>query len=83
MALLAVLAVVMLLYISPVSHWITQSRTAAAQRQELRLLEQENTRLRARSRALRRPDALEREARRLGMVRTGERAYSIEDLPSR
>jgi hypothetical protein len=30
---------------------------------------------------LRDPRALEREARRLGMVRQGERAYVIEGLP--
>jgi hypothetical protein len=30
---------------------------------------------------LRDPGALEQEARKLGMVRQGERAYVIEDLP--
>ena len=78
-----VLGVVLLLYISPISHWVSQKRTASAHREELRLLKAENGRLRTRARQLRRPDALEREARRLGMVRIGERAYAIEDLPSR
>jgi hypothetical protein len=32
-------------------------------------------------RSLRDPGALEREARRLGMVRAGERSYVIENLP--
>jgi hypothetical protein len=31
----------------------------------------------------RQPEALEREARRLGMVRQGERSYVIENLPAR
>ena len=38
-------------------------------------------RSRAASKALRSPGALEREARRLGMVQPGERAYVIENLP--
>ena len=38
-------------------------------------------RLTRRLRALRDPGALEREARRLGMVRVGERSYVIENLP--
>lgn len=79
-ALLAVLGAILLLYISPASHWIAQSRTAADRRTELRELERENTRLRARLRALAHPGAVEREARRLGMVRRGERAYVIENL---
>ena len=44
-------------------------------------LTQENRHLRQRVRALRDPGALELEARRLGMVRQGERAYVIEKLP--
>ena len=38
--------------------------------------------LRARRADLRRPAALEREARRLGMVRPGEQPYVVEGLPS-
>ena len=41
----------------------------------------QQTRLERRLRALRDPGALEREARRLGMVRVGERSYVIENLP--
>ncbi|MBD0283459.1 MAG: septum formation initiator family protein [Thermoleophilaceae bacterium] len=80
-ALLATLVAILLLYISPAKHWIQQSGTAAAQREELRELADENRELRRRVRALRDPGALEREARRLGMVRQGERAYVIENLP--
>ena len=83
MALLAVLLVVVLLYVSPVSHWISQSRTADAQGQELSELKRENAELKARARSLRRPYALEHEARELGMVRVGERAFAVEDLPAR
>jgi cell division protein FtsB len=78
MALLGVLGVILLLYVSPLAHWVEQSRTAEDQRAELRGLEQEHRRLAERARALERPEAIEREARRLGMVRRGERAYVIE-----
>jgi cell division protein FtsB len=80
-ALLGVLVVIIGLYISPVKHWFEQSRTADEQRAELRQLERDNARLEARVRELRRPDALEREARKLGMVKLGERAYAIENAP--
>jgi cell division protein FtsB len=80
-ALLTTLVAILLLYISPAKHWIQQSRTAGAQQEELRELTDENRQLKRRVRALRNPGALEREARRLGMVRQGERAYVIENLP--
>jgi cell division protein FtsB len=80
-ALLGTLVVILLLYISPAKHWWQQSRTAGAQKDELRDLTVENRSLKKRVRALRDPGALEREARRLGMVRQGERAYVIEGLP--
>jgi cell division protein FtsB len=80
-ALLAMLGTILLLYISPATHWLTQSRTADEHRAELRDLEGENRDLKARIRSLRRPEALERDARRLGMVRRGERAFVIENLP--
>lgn len=76
-ALLAVLGVVMLLYISPVSNWLAQGRSAREHRTEVRRLHRENAALAERARRLRRPDALEREARRLGMVKRDERAYVI------
>ena len=79
----AVLGVIMLLYISPAKHWIEQSRTAGEQKTELRDLTRENQSLKRRVKALDNPGALEREARGLGMVREGERAYVIENLPGR
>ena len=81
LALLGTLFVILMLYISPAKHWWEQSRTSNAQEQELEDLTKENRGLKERVRALRDPGALEREARRLGMVRQGERAYVIEGLP--
>jgi cell division protein FtsB len=80
-ALLATLVVIVLSYLSPARQWIKQSGTAGHQKQELSDLGAQNKKLKQRLRALRDPGALEREARRLGMVRVGERSYVIENLP--
>ena len=81
LALLFTLFVIVLLYISPAKHWLQQSSTAGEQRRELQELTKDNEQLKARVHDLKDPGALEREARRMGMVRQGERAYVIEDLP--
>jgi cell division protein FtsB len=80
-ALLITLVVIVLSYLSPARHWLQQSGTASRQKQELSELNGQRTKLQRRLRALRDPGALEREARRLGMVRVGERSYVIENLP--
>ncbi len=81
-ALLATLLFIVALYVSPAKHWFQQSRTAGHQADELGQLREENRTLKRRVTALRDPGALEREARRLGMVRQGERSYVIENLPT-
>ncbi len=81
MALLSTLLVIVFSYLSPARQWIRQSGTANHQMQELSELKREDKALDRRLRALRDPGALEREARRLGMVRVGERSYVIENLP--
>ncbi len=78
MALLGVLGVILMLYISPAKHWFEQSSTARDQSHQLDQLTQENRRLKSRVHSLRNPGALEREARKLGMVREGERSYVIK-----
>ena len=80
-ALLAMLGVILLLYISPTKHWIEQSGTKSAQETELKELSGENRTLKRKVRALRDPGTLEQEARRLGMGRRGERSYVIENPP--
>jgi cell division protein FtsB len=80
-ALLGTLVVILFSYASPARQWIKQSGTAGHQKQQLSELHKENRSLKQRLRALRDPGALEREARRLGMVRAGERSYVIENLP--
>jgi cell division protein FtsB len=80
-ALLGTLVMILFAYASPARQWIKQSGTAGHQKQVLSELAGENRTLKNRVRALRDPGALEREARRLGMVRAGERSYVIENLP--
>jgi cell division protein FtsB len=77
------LVVILALYVSPAVHWLKQSHTASRQRQELRDLAREHRALLRRARELRDPGAIEREARLLGMVRRGERAFVVEKLPRR
>jgi cell division protein FtsB len=77
LALVAMLGVIVLLYVSPVKHWIQQSGTKQDQQQRLDQLKRENTRLESRLRYLKRPDSVDREARRLGMVKRGERAFVV------
>jgi cell division protein FtsB len=79
-ALLTVLCAILLSYISPISHWLRQSQTAKHEQAELSELQAEKAQLKHRIADLKRPLALEREARKLGMIKEGERAYVIENL---
>jgi len=76
-ALLAVFAFVLYLYIGPLVSWVSTYRQAGEKRQEVAVLKERNTELKTRRRELRDKRALEREARRLGMVKAGEKAYVV------
>ena len=78
LALLFTLFVIVLLYIRPVAHWVQQRQTAAHSEADLRDLRREHDRLEARLRELSGTGAVERQARRMGMVRQGERPYAVE-----
>ena len=82
-ALLFVLGLVIYLYIGPARTWVSTWSEAREKREEVAALRTENARLEARRNELKRVSALEREARRLGMVKAGERAYVVEGLPPR
>ena len=82
-ALLATLGIVLLLYISPLHRWLTQRNLAAQETQQLQQLQQQNKELRSNIKRLHDPTALEAQARKLGMVRRGEREYVIGNLPKR
>ena len=82
-ALIAVFAFVLYLYIGPAASWVSTYHEAKKKRAEVAALKAENQRLRERRKELRDPASLEREARRLGMVKAGEKSYVIEGLPQR
>ena len=81
-ALLVVLFGIVVLYAGPARSYVSTQREAGQRRAELARLKQEHQRLLARRAELRSPAALEREARRQGIVKPGERPYVIEHLPS-
>ncbi|HEX2085115.1 MAG TPA: septum formation initiator family protein [Solirubrobacteraceae bacterium] len=80
-ALLLVLLGVIALYINPARSWWSTKQESAQRASEVAALERENAKLRARRDELKDPRKLEEEARRLGMVRPGERAFIVEGLP--
>jgi cell division protein FtsB len=79
--LLVMLGGILLLYVSPAKHWWDQSRTAKNQTADLRALQVQHAQLVRKVKTLSNPDTLEMEARRLGMVKVGERAFVIENPP--
>jgi cell division protein FtsB len=82
-ALLFVAALVLYLYIGPTRSFVTTYKESKQRKGEVAALKRENQRLVARRNQLRRPQTLETEARGLGMVRGGEKAYVVRGLPKR
>ena len=81
--LLLVLAGILLLYVGPAVSYVQTWRESKARQADLRALQRENARLLARRRALEDPRSLELQARAMGLVRHGERAFVIEGLRAR
>jgi cell division protein FtsB len=81
-ALIAVFAFVLYLYVGPAVKWVSTWNHAKEKRAEVAALKARHAELAARRRELRDDSALEREARRLGMVKAGEKAFVVE-LPPR
>ena len=81
-ALIAVFAFVLYLYIGPAVNWVSTYRQAGEKRADVATLKERHAELVERRRQLRDKRALEREARRLGMVKAGEKAFVVE-LPPR
>jgi cell division protein FtsB len=82
-ALLLVLLLIVYLYVGPVRSWWSTWQDSKAKQAQVQRLERENAQLRARKAALGTPQALEREARRIGMVRPDERPFVVRGLPDR
>jgi cell division protein FtsB len=79
-ALLLVLIGVIALYVNPLRTYVSTWSEAKTRRAEVAELQKENRKLRERRAQLSDRRALEREARRLGMVKPGERAYVVRGL---
>ena len=77
-ALIFVFVFVLYLYVGPALKWISTYKQAGEKRAEVQQLRARNDKLKARRHELRDKSALEREARRLGMVKAGEKAYVVE-----
>jgi cell division protein FtsB len=80
-ALIGVFAFVLYLYVGPAARWVSTYRQAQTKRAEVATLHAENRKLRAQQRELERSSSMVREARRLGMVKAGEKSYVVEGLP--
>lgn len=81
-ALLLVLITIVGLYVGPSLSYFSAWRESRARQAVVTKLEREQQRLKARRDSLRSPRVLEQEARRLGMVKPGEQAYVIGNLPT-
>jgi cell division protein FtsB len=82
-ALVGVFAFVLLLYIGPAARWVSTYRQAKEKRAEVAQLQAQNRSLRGRQASLQGASSLERQARRLGMVRAGEKLYVISGTGAR
>jgi cell division protein FtsB len=80
-ALLVVFAALLFLYVNPLRSYFDTRSEADRRQAQVTELQREHTKLEARKRALTNPDVVEAEARRLGMVRPGERAFVVRNLP--
>jgi len=79
-ALVLVLFGVMVSYLNPLVNLLQAWQGSKASEQQLAQLEQEKAQLTEQLREVSSPATLEREARRLGMVRPGEHAYVVHGL---
>lgn len=79
--LVVVLFAVLASYLNPVVNFVDAWRDSKSTKQELQDLAVENAQLRARAADNSTDAVMVREARKLGMVRPGERSYVIHNLP--
>ena len=77
-ALICVFAFVLYLYIGPARTWIGTYAEAKRKREEVADLRDRREQLVEHKRALTRQGAVELEARKLGMVKAGEKLYVVE-----
>jgi cell division protein FtsB len=78
--LVLVLFAVLASYLNPVVNLVDDWRDSRAEQERFEALKHENARLVERAEAIEDPESAQLEARRLGMVGPGERAYVIRGL---
>jgi cell division protein FtsB len=79
--LLVVFIGLLFLYVNPLRSYVHTLQESKSRQAQVSKLESEQKALEARKRALGDPDVVEAEARRLGMVRPGERPFVVRGLP--
>ena len=77
-ALICVFAFVIYLYVGPARAWVSTYAEAKRKREDVAKLRERNEHLLERKRLLQRAGAVEHEARKLGMVKAGEKLYVVE-----
>jgi cell division protein FtsB len=78
--LVLVLFAILAYYVNPVVNFVDAWRGSRAERAELQELSREHSRLVDRAASLKDPEATSEQARRMGMIASGERAYVIRNL---
>lgn len=78
--LVLVLFLVVALYVNPLASFVDAWQESKAEQTNLAELKQTNEELKQRVAVIDRPDGAEREARKMGMVASDERAYVVRGL---
>ncbi len=78
--LVLVLFGVLASYVNPLVNFVDAWHGSREERSQLQELSQEHSRLVAKAASLKSPEAASEEARKLGMIVSGERAYVIQNL---
>ena len=79
-ALVLVLFLIVALYVNPLAGFINARQESKAEQENLAQLERTNAELKKRVAVLGQPDGAVREARKMGMIAEGERAYVVRGL---
>jgi cell division protein FtsB len=81
-AMLCVLAALVYLYVSAGVHMLSTWRQAGHDKAAVAAMEREHAQLWHQHQVLSRPEALEVQARQLGMIKAGEQPYLVTGLPN-
>jgi cell division protein FtsB len=73
-----VLFAILASYVNPVVNFLDAWRGSHDERSQLQALSREHSRLVAKAASLKNPDATSEQARRLGMIVSGERSYVVQ-----